>query len=165
MSLSDLASIGTLVSSAAVLVSLIYLGLQMRQNAKHTRALIHQGRIERIIDIQLRTAEPAMAAAVIASSGREPTPEAVRRHQFERYCWATFMSLQDSFDQHAEGLLGDEQFEGFRRGVAGVMSDEGVRDFWRSYGPGLGDSRFAMFVDEVIAGLPQSASGPAHTSS
>ena len=44
MSLSDLASIGSLVSGVAVLVSLIYLSQQTRQNTKHSRALIQQGR-------------------------------------------------------------------------------------------------------------------------
>ena len=45
MSLSDLASIGSLVSGIAVLVSLVYISQQTKQNSKHTRALIHQGRI------------------------------------------------------------------------------------------------------------------------
>ena len=48
MSLSDLAAIGSLISGVAVLISLIYLARQMRQNTKHTRALIQQGRVERI---------------------------------------------------------------------------------------------------------------------
>ena len=39
MSLSDLASIATVVSSIAVLGSLVYLGYQTRQNARHTRDL------------------------------------------------------------------------------------------------------------------------------
>jgi len=45
MTLSDLASIGSLVSRFAVLVSLIYLAQQTRQNSKHTRALtrLHGG--------------------------------------------------------------------------------------------------------------------------
>jgi hypothetical protein len=69
MSLSDLASIGTLVSSVAVFVSLIYLGLQMRQNAKHTRALIHQARIDRVVGSQLRSTEPNLAASEAYDSG------------------------------------------------------------------------------------------------
>jgi hypothetical protein len=44
MSLSDLASISNLVSSVAVLASLVYLAQQIRQNTKHTRTLIQQGR-------------------------------------------------------------------------------------------------------------------------
>jgi hypothetical protein len=150
MSLSDLASIGTLASSVAVFVSLIYLGLAMRQNAKHTRALIHQGRIERIMDSQLRAAEPALAAAIIAGNGGEPTPDAILRHQFNIYCWAVFMSMEDTFAQHAEGLIGDEQFKHLRRGLAGAMSQPGVRAFFCARADG---SPFGALVDEVSASL------------
>ena len=44
MSLSDLAAIATVISGLAVLGSMIYLAQQTRQNSKHTRALIQQGR-------------------------------------------------------------------------------------------------------------------------
>jgi hypothetical protein len=49
MKLSDLASIGSLISSAAVLISLVYLALQIRQAERNQRALIHQGRASRMI--------------------------------------------------------------------------------------------------------------------
>jgi hypothetical protein len=160
MSLSDLASIGTLISSFAVLGSLIYLGLQMRQNARHTRALIHQGRVARIIDTQLHAAEPSQAAAFIAGNGGEPTEAAIRRRAFECYCGAAFISLEDSFDQRSDGLLSDAQFEGFRRGVGWVMSDAGVRVRWQTMRPGYGASPFAVFVDEVIAKLPAAPDAP-----
>ena len=44
MSLTDLASIGSLISSVAVLISLIYLALQVRQAEKNQQASIRQGR-------------------------------------------------------------------------------------------------------------------------
>jgi len=53
MTLSDLASIGSLVSGIAVLVSLVYLAQQTRQNSKHTRALIQQGRAIQSADMPL----------------------------------------------------------------------------------------------------------------
>jgi len=50
MSLTDLASIGSFVSGIAVVVSLIYLALQVRHAHKAQRALMHQARTERIIN-------------------------------------------------------------------------------------------------------------------
>lgn len=49
MNLSDVASVATIISSAAVALSLVYLGLQARQNTKHTRALIQAGRVDRLM--------------------------------------------------------------------------------------------------------------------
>ena len=42
MNLSDLSSIASLVSGIAVVVSLVYLAQQIRQNTKHSQALIQQ---------------------------------------------------------------------------------------------------------------------------
>ena len=43
MNLSDVASIGSFVSGVAVLVSLVYLSLQVRQTERNQRALMNQG--------------------------------------------------------------------------------------------------------------------------
>ena len=43
MSLADLASIGSFISGIVVLVSLVYLGLQVRQAKFHQQAAIRQG--------------------------------------------------------------------------------------------------------------------------
>jgi hypothetical protein len=151
MSLSDLASLGTLASSVAVFLSLIYLGLQMRQNTKHTKALIHQGRIARVVDLQLRAAEPGLAAAIITGNGGAPTPEAILKQQFNQHCWATFMSMEDTFAQSAEGLVGPEQFEGLRRGLVGAMAEPGARAFFLAHADG---SAFGRFIRESAAIAP-----------
>jgi len=49
MTLSDLASLGSLISSVAVLVSLTYLAYQIRQSTKRTRALIQSARVDRLM--------------------------------------------------------------------------------------------------------------------
>jgi hypothetical protein len=114
MNLSDLASIASVVSSVAVLVSLTYLAQQMRQNAKHTRALIQQGRINRITDQQLRMADPDLCASWLAGNGAAATPKAIRERQFELQCSTMYFGLEDTVAQHRDGLISDEQFESFR---------------------------------------------------
>src|SRR5262249_49939347 len=146
---SDLASIGTLASSIAVFVSLIYVGLQMRQNAKHTRALIHQGRVARIVDFQLRCAEPSLSAAIVAGNGLEATQTTVREQQFHWFCLALFMSMEDTFDQNTEGLIGQKQFADLKRGLSGSISEPGLRAFFQSR---VDDSPFGRYIGEIIAG-------------
>jgi len=45
VSLSDIASVATVASSIAVLISLVYLSSQLRQGARHQMATIHHGRL------------------------------------------------------------------------------------------------------------------------
>jgi hypothetical protein len=44
MILTDLTSLASLVSSVAVLVSLLFIGLQLRQSNRNQRSLMQQGR-------------------------------------------------------------------------------------------------------------------------
>ena len=72
MSLSDLASLGSLVNGVAVLVSLAFLYFQVRQvnqqirrAEKNQRATIAQVRTNRTAEIGLRQTDPAVAMAFL----------------------------------------------------------------------------------------------------
>jgi len=74
MSLSDLASLGSFVSGVAVLISLIYLALQVRQAEKNQRSLMQQGQANRICDLLLRNSDPSLA--MIYRKGSPPSRSA-----------------------------------------------------------------------------------------
>jgi hypothetical protein len=63
MSLSSLASIGSFVGAVAVVVSIIYLSLQVRQAEKSQRALMNQGAITRVTGLLPGMAQPSLNAA------------------------------------------------------------------------------------------------------
>jgi hypothetical protein len=70
MTLSDFATLTTAVSGIAVTASIVYLALQTHQNAKHTRALINQGRVALIAQLSLSATDAdAAAAALMATTG------------------------------------------------------------------------------------------------
>lgn len=150
MTLADFASLSTAISGIAVTVSLIYLALQVHQNTKHTRALIHQGRIARIGELVMASAEPSMAAAIVASTTGSATPDDVRRHQFRAYCAASFYGWQDSFAQHRIGLIDEDIFMQMKAAVAAALSVPAIRAEWetRIRVPG---TAFAAFVDGIAA--------------
>ncbi len=58
MNLSDIASIATVISSLTVLVSLIYLSLQIRQTERNQRAAMDQGAANRNVEINVFHADP-----------------------------------------------------------------------------------------------------------
>ena len=64
MTLSDLASIGSLLSSIAVLVSLVYLSLQLKQADRNQQAAIRLGRSTRFVEIGIACTEPSLADAI-----------------------------------------------------------------------------------------------------
>jgi hypothetical protein len=112
MSLTDLASIASILSSIAVAVSLVYLGLQAHQNAKHTQALIQSARVDRLMNQMIGFSDADKCTAYLAGNGKEPTPQAIQERQFFMQCLAQSGVMLDVFSQHQGGLLSDEQFNG-----------------------------------------------------
>ena len=152
MTLADLSSIGSFVSGIAVVVSLVYLALQIRQNTKHSQALIQQGRAARIADTALRLAE------LRADDGLNGCFEGVARSsekdvaRFLMAARAVFISAEDSFFQGADGLLGPIAFESFKASLRAGMGSPGLAAAWLltrdMYEPG-----FQAFMDEINGDL------------
>jgi len=151
MTLSDFATFSTAVSGLAVTASLIYLALQTHQNAKHTRALIHQGRVAALRDIFLAGADPSVAAAVIAVPGGTPTPQEVQKLQYRFIYGSMIYGWQDTYSQYRSGLLDDDFFHQMKTGAVQALSNPTSRAVWETYRvPG---TQFTAFMDGLAAGL------------
>jgi hypothetical protein len=152
MTLSDLASIGSLVSGVAVLVSLVYLAQQIRQAAKHTRAQIQQGRTQRITEQQLAFADAGLSAAWIAASGLDATPDAVRERQFRLQCIVLYVGWDDTLAQYRDGLISEDQFARFRRQmIVMLQASPAARAFFAHHEMGGSGDRLAAFVAALLA--------------
>lgn len=154
MSLSDLAAIGSVISSMAVAVSLIYLGVQTHQAAKHTRALISQGRSSRQTDYLGAFSETDRVVAMLEiTSGATPTPELVKQSQAAMYFQAAFAGWSDVFEQHQEGLLSNEQLADLGAAVGVFLRRPGSHPFWERWKGARPNTHaaFKSWVDDAIA--------------
>jgi hypothetical protein len=156
MTLSDISSIGSLVSGIAVLVSLAYLSQQTRQNSKHTRALIQQGRYERLATLSLGLMEPAAAIAVAKGVAGSNDLTETEFHQFRAYCQTRFRIGEDSFFQHKDGLLGEDAFDSFIAITREGLKAPGLRVMWQE----LRDTfqpEFVQFIQGLVDDVPSAA--------
>ena len=151
MTLSDLASLGSLVSGCAVLTSLIYLALQVRQTERNQQISIRHSRVSRIVELQLALADPALAAAWLHGSGKPQELTETELGQYISLCRAFFFHFEDSFYQREEGLLNDDAFETVVAGARLWARSPGLRAAWKIMRPNFG-GRFLDFMDGVVAG-------------
>jgi len=152
MSLADLASLGSFVSGVAVLISLVYLSLQIRQNTKHSRALVQQGRAARIADTALRLAElPDESGFDKCFMGQsDVTPAELRR--FLNVARAIFISAEDSYFQHRHGLLDDVSFASFEASLKNGMGSSGLGAAWKLTN-GMYEPEFRAYVERTMGDL------------
>jgi hypothetical protein len=150
MSLSDLASLGSFVSGIAILISLIYVSLQLRQSTKHQRALMHQGYAARVTENLHWLAEPGNAelrARIIAGETAFKAEELYRLQQFLR---VGVLNSQDSYLQHRSGLLDATAFNTSMLGLrAALLSQPVFRALWMDMAPTIAPD-FRSVIETMI---------------
>jgi hypothetical protein len=150
MSLSDLASLGSFVSGFAVLISLIYLALQVRTAERNQQISIRHSRVSRTVDLHLALADPAVADAWLHGMGSPEEITQTELGQFINLCRAHFFHFEDSFYQREGGLLNDAAFETVVAGVRLSARSPGFRAAWRMARPNFA-GRFLDFMDRLLA--------------
>jgi hypothetical protein len=138
------------VSGCAVLISLIYLALQVRQTKRNQQIAIRHSRASRIVELHLALADSAVADAWLHGSGSPQEITQTEVSQFINLCRALFFHFEDSFYQREEGLLNDEAFETVVAGAQLSARSPGWRAAWRMARPNFG-GRFGDFMDGVVA--------------
>jgi hypothetical protein len=150
MSLSDLASLGSFVSGFAVLVSLIYLSLQVRQAERNQRAIIQMERATRFSDHLDRMADPNLVNALDKGMSGESTITPLELTQFALLFRSTVYNFEDAYLQHAQKLVDDRSFASTMGTLKGVFGYPGYRVMWKRQRL-LHDPGFRSLIDGVLA--------------
>ena len=155
MTLSDVATLASVVSSAAVALSLFYVALQVRQAEKNQRALMQQGRADRAWEGAFRVADPALSAVFYKGLRSPDDLSADELDQFLSICRAAFLSGEDSFLQHKSGLLDRTAYASFVAGLKGYVSGApGLRAAWRLTSDQFG-TEYVAFMDAILSSTPR----------
>ena len=153
MSFSDLASVGSFVSGFAVLVSLIYLSLQVKQAERNQQAAIRAARTSRIIDLMMGCTESSVAEAVVKGTRGAKDLSETQVFQFTSYGSARFFNAEDAFYQHREGLLNEFSIESVSDGLRVSFASPGLRAVYKRARNMLG-REFVEFADALLSATP-----------
>lgn len=158
MSLSDLASIGSLISSIAVLVSLVYLAQQIRQSARNQRAAIHTERTALVQEIVLSATSPEHARLMIRGGAGDASLSEEESSTYLGHTLCTLRLFEEMFLQHRDGMLDEARWENNALRVRGFFHQVGFRAAWRANAAGF-DRDFAQWMDGLLQEIPAMA-GP-----
>ena len=133
MSLSDLAALGSFVSGIAVLISLIYLASQVRQNMRATRAQIHQNILTGWLGVCAMVTDNAKVfAAGIGST--EQTFAAMSDEEKLTYLgtiFAFFKNFENSYLQYQEGFVRPQDWAAWTNQMFMYWRMSGVQHWWK----------------------------------
>ncbi len=151
MTLSDLANIGSFISGIAVLISLVYLALQIRQASKHTLAAMHEARAAAINTyLQPLANDPVLLDVVLRGNAGDPSLD---RLESWRYCYvllAFISGYEEQFYQHRNGTVDEAHHTSFVNVMTWRCCEPGFRAAWSIVGSSYG-REFVAFVNGLMA--------------
>ena len=153
MSLSDLASLGNFVSGIAVLISLIYLALQVRQAEVNQRTIIQQGRAARTVDAAFRLAEGENAQILRKGNSGEEELTVSEYLRYAQLFRALTLGVEDTFYQHEHRTLSPAAFESTVLATKAALALPGFRAQWKASRHQY-DPTFSRFIDRLLAETP-----------
>jgi hypothetical protein len=154
MSLSDLASLGSFVSGIAVLASLIYLALQLRQSARNQLATIHHDRMAHIQNWAGPISVSHQAADVfVRGRNGDATLDPAECMQFLNMQFNQFLFYQEYYQMRLDGMIDGERYDQVMKLLRFIVQEPGTRAAWRAMKP-LFAPKLVEFVDDIIANTP-----------
>lgn len=132
MDLTQLANIGEFIGGLAVLITLVYLAIQLKQG---TTALA-SNRHHEMLDLVLKNnfspvSESREYAEFIATAPENPESlDEIVWLRFVYYAYGTYAMWEDAYVSHKRGLIDDEIWAAWDGGARSLSVNEGCRKFW-----------------------------------
>lgn len=155
MTLTQLADVGELVGGIAVVASLIYLALQIRQNTRTVRSATLHHNTDLWTSIFFRLAEPEFARAYVGGMSGQPDIRPFHFTQFFFICRAMFLAFENQYYQMRQGVLDAETYAGYERSIATqFVAFRGFRAWWQQ-SRSVFSPAFVEHIDLLIAKVPE----------
>ena len=147
LNLESLANLGEFISAIAVVVSLVYLGHQVRQNTQSLRTENYARVLERVANLQARLSVDAVFSELIARGAADPVRLTTgERVQFTWTFYEMFGAFEFMFHQATSNALPTEVWQRWSETLSWWLSLPGVKAWWIAR-PAPFSASFTSYVD------------------
>lgn len=149
MNLENAYYLSQMLSTIAVVISLIYLGRQTRQTSRNQQAVMHQARAELFHEYTSRLSDPEFGPLARAAFRADENLDAEQIHRFYFYSSTMLRFFEEVYRQWREGLIADERWDTSRRSLTGAMRMPGFRATYKVLRSTV-DTGFAAVADAIV---------------
>jgi hypothetical protein len=132
MSLENLGNLGEFIGAIAVLVSVIYLALQIRQNTKSLITQTGQAIMSQGVNASIDTAANDSLMVVLAKLGDQKELTVAERIQYSIWMEGIITNYSQIFYVHQQGNLDDNLHEAAENRLRKILSKPGALEWWQS---------------------------------
>ena len=130
--LGDIGNLAEAIAAIGVIVSLIYLGVQIQQNTNAIRASSYQSVADDITDFQMGLAQNSDLTRIYLTGLEDLellTP--VERTQFEYYLGMLFARFDTAVELYNRGMIDDGAMTPYSRFILYHFEFPGVAEYWQ----------------------------------
>ncbi len=145
-----------LLGAAAVVVSLIYVGIEIRQNTQAVRSATYQELVAKSDDFLLVLAQDSALTHIWLRGDEDPS--SLDETERQRYWWIVrtfWRNMENAFRQHDRGMLGDPEYELYAS-MTCSPKPPGRRLTWKDHARTLSPD-FVSFVEACVDMEPPEA--------
>ena len=150
MNTSNLADISEIIGSIAVLITLIFLVLQMRENTRAIKAATRQS--ARDADSQALVSAIDHPQAILAWTKPDMTDEEVVQHTF----WLTlfFRNRENDWFQYQRGVMDADTWDRYKSSITATFLSERNRNWWLNLGTSAFNPDYVAQVNLILEKTP-----------
>jgi hypothetical protein len=156
MTLGDLGNIGDFLGAIAVLVTLMYLAIQVRQNSSTSRAQTRQALADSQINLlNSRVTDPFLRAVSFKMYSGEELGEA-EKYALRLHIIAHIRLFENYFTQYVLGTMDKEDWRAMREVIGSQFVLPAYRQVF-SYRENIWNSGFAAEVNQILGEIDEPA--------
>ena len=131
MNWEAIGAIGEIVAAIAVVVTIGYLAVQIRQNTRSVRAATHHSSARAATETQNVFAQSNDVARIFRVGSRELEElTGDERQRFHAMLLSIFLWYEDAFFQHQQSMIDREVWEGRQRHLLRQLKLPGIASWW-----------------------------------
>jgi len=146
MNISNLADISDVIGSIAIVITLVFLVLQMRENTRAIKASTRQA--ARDAEAQIVTTTIDHPTTVLGWNKQELTDEELIRYVF--WMIGYFRNRENDWLQFQRGVMDEASWNRYLSALTGLLTHERNRNWWINYGTMAFHPGFVEQVNSIM---------------
>ena len=155
MGIQELGSIGEFIASIGVLITLIFLAFQMRQNTNALKLNTAGSVTEELQQVFSLLASTPELAEIFVTAAREPTLQGAERVRFNTFIHNLVRVYENAFLQWRAGVIDPAHWEGMARMMIDVTSMAAFQTYWQDRKHWVSDDFQEYMESEVVSAPPK----------
>jgi len=150
MTLQDWGALGEMVGGAAIIVSLLYVGLQIRHSTNATRSATSQAFSAQYSEIMLRLTSIEFSAVVWKALPGVSNLKDQEIPAFMGFMGAIIRMYETFYFENLEGRFDSKTFVSWTTQLIDLFGNQGARDYWKLRKHNFSPD-FVAYVEQEVA--------------